>query len=252
MSEQFKIERMKDVLPRTVKNNVKNLSIVYGCWWCGHCRILDSNPFAEVTPPKEDKQPPRIIAEDERQAFFTWLDKRWKWRLPVLFLDVKARIGCRIDELAATRTENLRDGRICFPGDATKGRKGRACLLPRGLFSALQTEAGATFVFEAFSDQLRAIHRARGNHHHAKAVKDFSPARLVGWLQEQKSLYIQETEAEDFHLHNFRRTAMSRARMAGASESDAAIAFGCTPDTMRQHYLVLDEEKIADSVFERI
>lgn len=96
MAEQFKIERMKDVLPRTVKNNVKNLSIVYGCWWCGHCRILDSNPFAEVTPPKEDKQPPRIIAEDEQEAFFTWLEERWKWRLPLLFLDVKARIGCRI------------------------------------------------------------------------------------------------------------------------------------------------------------
>lgn len=125
-------------------------------------------------------------------------------------------------------------------------------MLPRGLFSALQTEVGPTYVFEAFSDQLRAIHRARGNHHHAKAVKDFSPDRLVHWLQDKKSDYIQETGAKKFHLHNFRGTAMSRARMAGASESDAAIAFGCTPDTMRQHYLVLDEERIADSVFERI
>ena len=65
-------------------------------------------------------------------------------------------------------------------------------------------------------------------------------------------LYIRETAAEEFNLHHFRGTAMSRARMAGASESDAAIAFGCTPDTMRQHYLALDEEAIADSVFEKI
>ena len=107
-------------------------------------------------------------------------------------------------------------------------------------------------MFEAFADQLRAIRRNRGNHHHAKAVRDFSPHRLVGWLQDQLSLYFKETGAERFKLHNFRGTAMSRARMAGVGESDAAIAFGCTPGTMREHYLALDEEAIADGVFERI
>jgi hypothetical protein len=45
---------------------------------------------------------------------------------------------------------------------------------------------------------------------------------------------------------------MSRARMAGVTESDAAIAFGCAPQTMRSFYLNLDEEKIADDVFTRL
>lgn len=252
LAEQFKIERMKKVLPRTVRNNVNNLSIVYGCWWRDHCKILDSNPFADVTPPREDKDPPRIIAEDEQHNFFSWLEHRWNWRLPLLFLEVKAQIGCRIGELAAARSENLRDGRIYFTSETTKGRKARACLLPKKLFAALRGEAGPTFVFEAFPDQLRSIHRRRGNHHHVKAVKNFSPKRVVGWLQDQLSIYFEKTGAKKFKLHNFRGTAMSRARMAGIGESDAAIAFGCTPGTMREHYLNLDEEAIADAVFERI
>ena len=52
-----------------------------------------------------------------------------------------------------------------------------------------------------------------------------------------------------FKLHNFRGTAMSKARMAGVAESDAAVAFGCNPSTMREHYLALDEAAIADKVF---
>jgi predicted phage-related endonuclease len=45
---------------------------------------------------------------------------------------------------------------------------------------------------------------------------------------------------------------MSRARQAGIGESDAAIAFGCNPSTMREHYLALDETAIADEVFSRL
>jgi len=33
------------------------------------------------------------------------------------------------------------------------------------------------------------------------------------------------------------------------TEDDAAIAFGCSSQAMREHYLALDEELIADNVF---
>ena len=77
-------------------------------------------------------------------------------------------------------------------------------------------------------------------------------ARLKNWIQEQARLYFEKTGAEKFKLHNFRGTAMSRARMAGVTEDDAAIAFGCSSQTMREHYLALDEELVADNVFELI
>ena len=47
-------------------------------------------------------------------------------------------------------------------------------------------------------------------------------------------------------------SALSRARMAGVSYDDDAIAFGCNPQTMRQHYIALDETEISDRVMDKI
>jgi hypothetical protein len=57
---------------------------------------------------------------------------------------------------------------------------------------------------------------------------------------------------QHFKLHNFRGTAMSRARTAEVSYDDASIAFGCHPETMRKHYVALDETSISDRVMDRI
>jgi len=253
MAEQFKLKRLEDKLsPRTVENDIGNLSIVFAKWFKGKLRLVESNPFEDVDPPRYDKATPRYIAQDEQQALFSWLTERWKWRLPVLFLEVKATIGCRIGELSAALTANLRDGRLLFPADATKGREERACLLPANLFDELRAIAGPTYVFERFSEELRAIYRAKGNRYAANAIKDFTPARVKRWIQDEAKTYFEKTKAARFKLHNFRGTAMSKARLAGVPEDDAAVAFDCTPETMRQHYLAFDKTKVADRVFERM
>jgi hypothetical protein len=81
---------------------------------------------------------------------------------------------------------------------------------------------------------------------------DFAPHRLAHWLQGQAREYFDESKAIRFKLHNFRGTAMSKARMARIADSDAAIAFGCNPTTMRQYYHALDEVGTADDVFSRM
>jgi hypothetical protein len=260
MAERFKLERMEakgdgekrkvsKIKPVTVGGNLNNLSIVFGHWFRDTLKIIDDNPFAAVQLPKYDKAPPRIIAAEEQVGIVDWLQARWGWRLPLLFLETKAAIGCRISELAHARTEGLKDGRITFTSETTKGRKQRACLLPTALYAELREIAGPQYVFERFAEELRAIHRGRGMPHHARTVHDYTPPRLVNWLQDQSRLYFEETKAKRFKLHNFRGTAMSKARMAGVAESDAAVAFGCNPSTMRNHYLTLDEATIADKVF---
>lgn len=251
MGESFKVKRMKKVAPRTVEGNLGNLSIVFGHWFRDTLKIIDYDPFHDVEFPKYDKKPPRIISAKEQTAFLAWLEMKW-FRLPVLFLEVKASIGCRIGELASAKTAGLKDGRIRFMSETTKGRKERACRLPAALFAELQAVAGPEYVFEAFSDGLRTSHLEKGDPHHAKAVRGFAPDRLVNWLQERAQDYFDKSKAARFKLHNFRGTAMSKARMAGVAESDAAIAFGCNPATMRSHYLALDEERIADEVFAKV
>jgi integrase len=258
MAEDFKVRRMtppdggRKLSSRTVAGNVLNLSIVWGRWFRDTMHLVGSNPFEAVDPPKSDKKAPRVIADDERKAFFDWLQAAWGWRLPLLFLEVKSLIGCRISELASAHTASLKDGRITFLSETTKGRKQRACRLPAALFAELEAIAGPVYVFERFSAELRGIHLKRGRPNLARRVGTFAPARLVGWLQDRAADYFHATQAEHFKLHQFRGSAMSRARQAGIGESDAAIAFGCNPSTMREHYLALDETAIADEVFSRL
>ena len=103
----------------------------------------------------------------------------------MLFLEIKGAIGCRIGELSAAMSANLREGRLYFPADATKGREERACLLPAALFDELRAIAGSTYVFERFSEELREVHRRKGNHQPANAVRAFTPARLKRWIQDE-------------------------------------------------------------------
>jgi site-specific recombinase XerD len=252
MAQDFMVKRSGKVAPRTMEGNLDNLSIVFGHWFRDTLRIIKSDPFADVEPPKHDKKPPRIIAAEESKAFFDWMQATWEWRLPLLFLETKAAIGCRIGELTSAVTTGLRDGRIRFVSETTKGRKERACRLPAALFAELQGVAGPIYVFEQFSEELRQARLKRGHPNHTKAVLGFTPDRMVNWLQDQARAYFKASGAERFKLHNFRGTAMSKARMARIADSDAAIAFGCNPQTMRQHYQSLDEAEIADDVFSRM
>ena len=71
-------------------------------------------------------------------------------------------------------------------------------------------------------------------------------------MQDEAKNYFDKTKARKFKLHNFRGTAMSKARVAGVSTDDAAIAFDCTVATMQQHYLAFDKARVADDVFSRI
>ena len=245
MAENYKLMRFEaGRTPRTIRNDLHNLSILYAHWWRDVCRILTIDPFADITAPKEDKKPPRIVEAEEKKAFFTWLQKRWPgWRLPLLFLEVQAAIGCRIGELSRATRDSLRENRITFTSDSTKGRRQRSCSLSPALFTELQALAGPTYVFERFTQELHLARVGR------KSFHEFTPIRLVKWLQGEADAYFKASKAKKWKLHNLRGTAMSRARMAGIAEGEAAVAFGCNPETMRKHYLNLDEVAIADGVF---
>lgn len=239
--------------PRTLAGNITNLSIVFGRWFRDTCKIVDVDPFAKIDRTKQDKPKPRIISDDERQAFVAWLLKRWdNWRLPLLFLEIKAAIGCRIGELASLKTENIKDGRLVFVAETTKGRKERAPKLPAALFTELKAQAGPTYAFERFADELRAIHDGRGLDRIAAKVEQFSPERMFRWLQDELKTYCRKTKAKRFKWHNFRGTAMSKAKTLDVSYDDAAIAFGCNPETMRKHYVAIDEQAVSDDVFDRL
>ena len=76
-AEQFKLARLEDKRkPRTVENDINNLSIVYGHWFRDTLKIIDSNPFADVTALRYDKAPPRYIARGRRASSIQMADRR--------------------------------------------------------------------------------------------------------------------------------------------------------------------------------
>lgn len=255
MAERYKLKRQKDGNSAwTVRSDINALRVIYRKWWIKIAKIVTENPFVDVEFPKVDKQPPRVLLNSEMNDFFNWLLNRWcGWRLPVWFLEVKGLVGCRITELASIHSSGLKDGRIKFEAITTKGRKQRSVKIPSSIYHELKKQAGRNHVFGNFSKQLRAIHIKRGKPNHAKCVRDFTPNRLKSWLQKQKTLYLKTNpEIKQFKLHNFRGTAMSKARMAGISYDDAAVAFGCHPETMRKHYISVDELEITDRVMDAL
>jgi integrase len=225
MAERFKVKR-SDLAPKTVEGNIKNCLIAYN-WFVKRCKILRENPFVDVTPPKYDKTPPRIVKEEEIKKLKDWLSKKWG-RLPVLLIEVLTSIGCRIGELCQATTDSLHDGRLYFMSETTKGRRQRVCKLPETLYKELRGIAGPVYIFNP------------------------NPRRFKKWLQDQAKEYFRSTKAKRFKLHSLRATAMTGAREVGIPVDDAAVFFGCNPETMKQYYLAPDEVAISDSVFDKL
>lgn len=258
MAKQYKLRRIEAGRSAyTVAGNINKLGVIWRKWLIKQCDLVSENPWQEVEQPKTDDLRPQILSANDEARFFGWLTDRWDgWLLPVLLLRVKAAIGCRLLELCTARTADLQEGRLHFESRSCKGRKARQSKLPVDLYEEVRSIAGPTFLWERFPEGLRTVYRNRGKHRHALAIKDFSPVRLKRWIQNEKDEYLWAHEGDPtvrhFKLHNLRGTAMSRAKQAGATYDRASIAFGCHPETMRRHYLQLDETAISDAVFDQI
>jgi hypothetical protein len=90
------------------------------------------------------------------------------------------------------------------------------------------------WAFGRFSDELRRrLLLVRKAPHHVAKVKDFTPDRLVGWIQNELKRFNKEkadapAEADPpatwkpFTLHDFRRTTITALQMSGVSEKETS------------------------------
>jgi hypothetical protein len=174
-----------------------------------------------------------------------------RWRLPILSLEAKSNLGCRIFELAALVPEQLKDGRVCFRGDISKGRRPRKCRIPPELYQELKGGSGPEYVFQRFHEGLRAIYRRQEKAQYVTLLYGFTPRRLTNWMQDHLIRFRNEhPEVKRFKLHSLRATAISQVRQAGVSPEKASIYFGVNVQTLAKHYEALNETAIADGVGE--
>jgi integrase len=254
LAKEFSTRYGKEKSAFTVASRLRKHKVIWEKWFIRRLGLVETNPWKEVESPKLPKLTPNYLKSEQIARFFAWLEKRWDgWRLPILFFTVKGLVGCRILELCSLRSGQFREGRLVFPADETKGRKERKARLPEKVLQELNQIAGKTFLWERYADDLRAIHRRRKHLNSAKLVKPFAPARFKRFLQNEICGFLEENPDEPhFKAHDFRRKAMTEAYLTGVGLDRVSVAFGCHPETMRKHYLALDETEIADDVLRKI
>ncbi len=256
--------------PWTVRGDLSTLRAVFGKWLGRECGLLETNPFANVKPLKCDDPDVRIVSADETKLLFAWLAERWNgWRLLAVYLEVAALVGWRATEIGSLREDDiLADGFIRVVAGNSKTRKLKYAWLPAELHSELKACADGGWAFGRFSDELhRLLLLWKRRPHHAAKVRNLTPERFVGWLQDELSRFCDARQASEnraaaqegrqpetllrFTLQDFRRTAITGLQTAGASEKEASVQVGCTPEVMRRHYERLDGMAIARRNAER-
>jgi integrase len=233
---------------------------VFGKWLGKQCGLLDTNPFAGIKPPRCDDPDKRIIASDELAELFAWLNDRWhNWRLPIVYLEVASYTGWRATEIASLREEDLLpDGHLRVSATSSKTRKAKYGWLPADLYADLKSCAVDGSAFGKFAGELQrrllVVRRQPG--HAARVKSEFSPDRLVGWLQDELQRFndakAKEAAAADppgawepFTLHNFRDTVITDSQAAGMSEKETGLMVGAGVEVMRKHYDKFNGQRIA-------
>jgi integrase len=264
MANEFKRKRAEvHNSPWSTKGDLATLRAVFGKWLMRECGLLIANPFANVKPPKCDEPDVRIVAAEESKALFDWLSTRWNgWKLPAVYLEVAALLGWRAMEIASIKDEDLlQGGFVRVTATKSKTRKYKYGWLPADLYDRVKACSAGGWVFGRFSDELRRLLLLwMRKPHLAACVREFTPKRLVGWLQDELGRFNDEAaeaveegqpKPERFALHDFRRTAITWLQMAGVSEKEVSVMVGATPEVIRRHYEKLDQLAIAKRSVQR-
>ncbi len=229
------------------------LSALWQKWFIEELKIVGTNPWEGVEPPKADKLAVKYASDEQISQFYDWIAERFgDWPFPKLFLSTKAYTGCRLMDLCSLEATQLKKGRLVFPAELTKGRKERAVPLPKDLLQALEAVKGETWLWEAYVPELKAALVAKGFPVH-RLNEEFSPRRLYFWVE---TLFADYRKAfKDRPLltsHMFRKRAFTMAWEAGVDARRASIAYGCNVDTLMKHYVLMDEQQVTDDVLKQM
>jgi integrase len=212
----------------TLFNLIRGFRSLWQAWFIEELGVCAENPWAEVSQPKTDKLEVRSIDDETLTRFLAWIEKKYSgWELPRLFLETKAMTGCRLMDICVLESSQLRDGRLHFQADQTKGRKGRSVPLPPELYAKLEALKGPTYLWESYpAGLIDAVKKLGCPTHRIKT--DFVPGRLYHWIQTLFLDYGKEhPEEPPIHSHMLRKRAFTAAWDAGIDPRRAAIAIGC-------------------------
>jgi hypothetical protein len=230
--------------PETLDSQLRMLKASF--MWFAKLGLAEVNPFEKVGLPALDRHEVKYVRQEDVSEFFAWLQDRYPdWPMPRLFFSVQAATACRLEDVCALRSDQLRDGRLVFGAAQTRNRSERYARLPAGLYAELEAYKGKTYLWERYPPELIAANKAKGWPTH-RQKQDFTTHRLYLWVLQLMGNYHRET-GYTLRSHDFRRAAFTRAAEVGIHPKQAGAAFDVTAETMLRYYTAT-EKKIADEV----
>ena len=229
------------------------LSALWQKWFVEAIGICQGNPWQDVDEVKADKLTVEYATDEQIENLYKWIAERFgEWPFPKLFLSTKAFTGCRLMDLCALKSGQVRGGRMTFPAGLTKGRKARVVPLPADLAASLDAFKGETWLWENYLPGLKASLKAKGWPTHRLST-EFDPKRLYYWIETLFTDYRKAfPDRPRLTSHMFRKRAFTMAWEKGIDARHASIAYGCNVDTLMKHYVALDEQEVTDDVFEKM
>jgi len=239
--------------PHYVAGLLLGLKGLWQKWFIEDLKIVKENPWQNVVAPKADKLPVKYATDQQIEHFYQWIEERFgKWPFPKLFLAVKAHTGCRLMDLCSLKSSQLRDGRLVFPANLTKGRKERSVPMPDELAAVVDAFKGKKWLWENYLPGLRTALAAKGFPTH-QLNEEFAPHRLYFWIETLFADYKKANKDQpNLTTHMFRKRAFTKAWETGIDVRHASIAYGCNVDTLMKHYVALDEQQVTDDVFAKM
>jgi hypothetical protein len=148
--------------------------------WFKQLRLVDANPFANVSQPEMDRREVKNVRQEDETEFLGWLEGRYPGRrTPHLFFAVKALTGCRLEDICGHSVASIyyvRGGRCPWP-TRRKKRSERYAILPEDFCKELLAYRGEDYLWERDPSELRVHVKSAPRH---CVLDDFCLHRLAG------------------------------------------------------------------------
>lgn len=239
--------------PYYINGLLGGLSALWQKWFVDAMNVCQGNPWQDVDPLKADKLQVEYATDEQIESLYEWIMARFGgWAFPKLFFSAKAFTGCRLMDLCALKSAQVRKGRLTFPAGLSKGRKARVVPLPADLAASLDAFKGETWLWEYYLPGLKEAIAAKGWPTHRLNMA-FDPKRLYYWVETLFTDYRKAfPDRPRLTSHMFRKRAFTMAWEKGVDARHASIAYGCNVDTLMKHYVKMDEQQVTDDVFARM
>jgi integrase len=232
----------------TVRAILRKLSAL----WNKHFKELGYikvNVWDAVNPPPQTKKKPLVPTDEVIEHFNQWVSTRYPdWKMLRLFVDTKAHTACRTLDLCQLRSNQLREGRLCFEANQTKGRADRSIRLPENLYRSLEAIKGKVYLWESYVDDVARFRPVRSGN-----PSTFDPSNLYWTISNIFKEYNEQyPDRARLTPHAFRRRAITLMTELSGSSDAAASAAGVDPQTARKHYLDAKQAFNNDELFKRL